>query len=424
MTGEKPREIALELLLRRQKSGAFIEALLEETFQTISMRPEDRRFLQELTFGVVRWQSTLDYLIDQKTGGKPQTPAVQILLRLALYQMFWLERVPSYAAVNESVEIAKARGFLGPAKFINAVLRGYGRESDATRQRLQDLRRENPPVGYSHPEWLYRNWTSRWGREEAVALMEWNNSPPPVFARLNKLKGTREELLSKWAEEKVEHAEFACPWTKEQIVFQLMTPSVAGLPSFQEGWFYIQDPSTLLAVEELSPQPGEEVLDLCSAPGGKAAYIAAKMENSGRIIAHDADPERLRLVQANAARLGIKNISYNLAPDAIFDRILIDAPCSNTGVMRRRVDLRWRVKPEEIQRLAGVQQQLLRQAARMLRNGGTLVYSTCSLEREENAAVVREFLDGHANWRLEKETELIPFKNGTDGAYVARLRLS
>lgn len=413
----------MELLLLRQKSGNFVESLLEQALQKHSFKPEDRRFLQELLFGVARWQSTLDWLIAQKTKDQPQQPAVQNLLRLALYQMFWLERVPSYAAVNETVEIAKIRGLFGPAKFINALLRSYGREAEETKARLETLRTENPPIGFSHPEWLFRNWASRWGKDQAIELMKWNNSPPPTFARLNTLKASGEELTKRWQDEKVEFKPVVAEWLPEDISFELLAhSSLAQLPSFQEGWFYVQDPSTLLAPEMLEAEPGELILDLCSAPGGKTTYLAQMMENRGRIVAQDIDPERLQLVRDNARRLGTPIITTDAAADDIYDRILIDAPCSNTGVMRRRVDLRWRVSPDEIKRLTGIQIQLLKQAARKIRNGGIIVYSTCSLEREENSAVIREFLAGQPSFKLLEERELIPTRDAVDGAYVAKLQ--
>jgi 16S rRNA (cytosine967-C5)-methyltransferase len=226
------------------------------------------------------------------------------------------------------------------------------------------------------------------------------------------------------------------------------------LPSFQQGWFYVQDPSTLLAVSELDPQPGESVLDLCAAPGGKLAYIAQLMRNEGRILACDNNSARLELLKENCARLGITCVETALlstlaAPSSVpsaeamlakedrppvlrsaldeggsplFDRILIDAPCSNTGVMRRRVDLRWRLRLEEIHRLQAAQLELLRQAAPRLKPGGTMVYSTCSLEPEENREVIARFLGQAPGFSLERERELLPFTDRVDGAYVARLR--
>jgi 16S rRNA (cytosine967-C5)-methyltransferase len=202
---------------------------------------------------------------------------------------------------------------------------------------------------------------------------------------------------------------------------------VGGVAKF--GLFYVQDPSTLLAVRELAPQPNESVLDLCAAPGGKTAFIAELIENRGRITAQDREPDRLKLIQENCARLGVTCVEASVAPTGIiakpskrFDRVLVDAPCSNTGVMRRRVDLRWRIRPEEIERLSAAQLELLRQAAPRVKPGGVLIYSTCSLEPEENNGVVKQFLTEHPDFKLESERELTPLAEGVDGAYVAKLR--
>jgi 16S rRNA (cytosine967-C5)-methyltransferase len=208
-------------------------------------------------------------------------------------------------------------------------------------------------------------------------------------------------------------------------VFELKShPPLGKLASFQHGLFYIQDPSTLLAVHELNPQPDETILDLCAAPGGKLTYIAQRMRNTGKLIAHDTFPDRLKLIEENCARLGVTIAQAALPshlPPLTFNRVLVDAPCSNTGVMRRRVDLRWRIRPEEIERLRATQLELLRQAAALVKPGGTLVYSTCSLEPEENENVIREFLARELWFQLETQRELIPFVDETDGAYVARL---
>jgi 16S rRNA (cytosine967-C5)-methyltransferase len=260
--------------------------------------------------------------------------------------------------------------------------------------------------------------------------MAWNNTPPRVFVRGNTLRADAGKLLQRFREkENVEYDFFPRGWLEENLVFVLKThPSLEKLPSFQEGWFYVQDPSTLLAPQELNPAPGEKVLDLCSAPGGKTTFMAQRMNNQGLIVAQDIDPDRLKLVSENCARLGVTCVQTEIVPpetpaarEKFFDRVLLDAPCSNTGVMRRRVDLRWRLQPEEIERLAALQLQLLTRAAFQLRPGGTLVYSTCSLEPEENRAVIDRFLAASPDFRLESERELLPWQDGADGAYVARV---
>jgi 16S rRNA (cytosine967-C5)-methyltransferase len=218
--------------------------------------------------------------------------------------------------------------------------------------------------------------------------------------------------------------------TFENLIFELKShPPLNSLASFRDGWFYIQDPSTLLAVRELDPQPGETILDLCAAPGGKTTCLAQLMKNEGKIVACDISEERLKLIEENCARLGVTCVETVLSSAlgsrlSTFDRILVDAPCSNSGVMRRRVDLRWRISPEEISRLRQTQLDLLKLAATKLKPGGVLVYSTCSLEPEENSEVVKEFLRGHQNFKLEPERQLLPFADDVDGAFVARLKHS
>jgi 16S rRNA (cytosine967-C5)-methyltransferase len=415
-------------LLQRDAGGDFMETRLEAALAESRLSAADRHLCQELAYGIVRWQATLDWLIARKTAGRVQMPMLQNLLRLGLYQIFWLDRIPDHAAVNETVELARQSGLHSQAGFVNAVLRGYLRESEATQRLLVELKTQQPYLGYSHPEWLVDRWQKRWGADRAAQLMEWNNRPPKSFARVNTLKADPAKLLTQWRDEGVEYDFVRKDWIEENLVFELKShPPFGQLPSFQQGLFYVQDPSTLLAARELDPQRGESVLDLCAAPGGKLTYLAQLMGNEGRLLAHETAPERLKLIEQNCARLGVTCVqtvlpsTLNSQPSTVFDRILIDAPCSNTGVMRRRVDLRWRIRPKEIGRLRATQAELLRQAASLLKQGGTLVYSTCSLEPEENGEVVNGFLGEHPDFRLERTRELLPFVEGVDGTYVVRL---
>ncbi len=427
MSAEKPREIAARVLGERSR-GEFVEELLNRALLHVRLSPADRGLCQELVYGVVRWQATLDWLIARKTQNRTQKPALNDLLRLGLYQLFWLERIPAHAAVNETVELAKRWGFGSQAGFVNALLRGYIRDMAATRQILASLQTSEPSLGYSHPDWLVARWLQRWGAENTARLLAWNNSPPKTFARVNLLKSDAGKLLEQWREENVEYDFVHGDWFPENLVFQLKShPPLGTLGSFQQGLFYIQDPSTLLAAHELGPHPGETILDLCAAPGGKLTYIAQMMDNQGQLAAHDTSPNRLKMVTENCSRLGVTCVRAttgsdlsNLAPTT-FDRIMVDAPCSNTGVMRRRVELRWRIRPEEIERLRRDQCVLLEQAAARLKRGGVLVYSTCSLEPEENRGVIQELLNRRSEFRLQDERELRPFSDAVDGAYVARL---
>lgn len=431
MSGKNPRQIALRVLQARGQNSEFTENLLEKALEPskTSISGPDRGLCQELVYGIVRHQATLDWLIGRKTDNRQQNPGIQNLLRLGLYQIFWLDRIPPHAAVHETVELAKREGFGPKAGFINAILRGYLREFDATEKTLDDLKISNPAIGFSYPQWLVEKWQKCFGEERMRKLLEWNNTPPKTFARVNTLKTDAGKLLEKWRAENVEYdfTRFNFLADLENTIFELKShPPLAALESFQSGWFYIQDASTLLAPMELSAKAHETILDLCAAPGGKTTFIAQQINNDGKIVAGDVAEDRLKLIQENCQRLGVTCVvtthNSNLkTQNPEFGRILIDAPCSNTGVLRRRVDLRWRVSPEEILRLQKTQLDLLKLAAPMLKPGGTLIYSTCSLEPEENATVIQDFLRSHSAFKLERERELLPFADNVDGAYVAKL---
>ena len=442
LNGENPRQIACRILRQRETGDEFTENLLENALARTRLSAVDRGLCQELVYGVVRRLATLDWLIARKTSGREQKPALQNLLRLGLYQIFWLDRIPPHAAVHETVELAKRSGYGSQSGFINAVLRGFLREADATRALLAELKTTQPALGYSQPEWLVERWRRRLGDEQTFRLLEWNNTSPKTYARVNSLKFGKDgpltlatlemavaKLLPRWREENVEYDFFTRDWTGENLVFELKShPPLASLGSFRDGWFYIQDPSTLLAAAKLDARPGDRVLDLCAAPGGKTTFIAQQMQDQGSVLATDISEDRLKLIRENCQRLGIACAQVELVStlkstpaNLKYDRILVDAPCSNTGVLRRRVDLRWRISPDEITRLGKTQLELLVFAATELKPGGVLVYSTCSLEPEENAQVIEEFLAAHPNLKLESTREISPVADEVDGAFVARL---
>ena len=426
---QNPRQIAARVLSQRLNNGEFTENLLETALATARLSPADRGLCHELVCGVVRWQATLDRLIARKTTpGREPRPALINLLRLGLYQIFWLDRIPPHAAVHETVEQAKRSGYVSQSGFINAILRAYLREFDEVKKILADMKVSQPALGWSHPEWLVERWRKNFGDEKTRALLEWNNTPPKTYARVNTLKTDAGKLVERWRAENVEYDFCTRDWTGENLAFELKShPPLRTLGSFRDGWFYLQDPSTLLAPALLGAQPGETILDLCAAPGGKITFIAQQMNNEGKIIAHDTFADRLKLIRENCTRLGVTcataTATFNFEA-ATFDRILVDAPCSNTGVMRRRVDLRWLIQSAEIERLRATQLTLLKQAATVLKPGGIIVYSTCSLEPEENSELVKQFLNEHKNFKLEIERQLLPFADHVDGAYVARLKHS
>ena len=413
MTAQTPREIALRTLRRWEKGQAHADTLLASALPALAGR--DRALCQELVCGVIRQKAALDWLIEQRTSNRRQAALVQTLLRLGLYQLFWLDRIPGHAAVNETVAIARRCDLGRAAGFINAVLRQSLREAEALRAALKTLRETQPAIAHSHPDWLVRRWQAQWGHADTEALLEWNNRPAENFLRPNPLRPDAP---------KPKGDPVTFDWLPQTLVRANGAPTE--LPGFNEGAFYIQDPSTLLAVALLNPLPGESILDRCAAPGGKATAIAARMKNEGRVVATDIRADRLKRLRENCDRLGadcVEILSVGTNVRELFDRVLLDVPCSNTGVMRRRVDLRWRLQPRDLMATQKLQRELLKNTIRNVRPGGLLVYSTCSLEPEENEQIVQDFLKKNAAFKLVAEQSLLPWKDGVDGAYVAALRL-
>ena len=407
------RQIALAALRLWRKEKRFADSIASELLAKAGLTPSDRAFALELFYGVLRNLTLLDFWIAcvrvSRTDGD-----LRDILRLGLYQLFFL-KTAEHAAVHETVELGTKR----QRPIINAVLRA------ATRRRSELLTRANAQplfVQMSHPQFLVERWQEHFGVEYAQALCKWNNLPAPVYSRINRLGIDRDNFLRLCSDVRplTRHSEF--------VEFDSL-PTRA----LTRGHCYIQDPSTLLACQVLSPKPGEKVLDACAAPGGKTGYIAQLMENLGMIVACDRDPVRLETLTENVARLGVviahvlrhdwtsRHVPPEIGTLAPFDRILVDAPCSNTGVMRRRADLRWRLRPTDFDRMQQLQIEIVRALIPLLKPGGVLVYGTCSLEPEENEQVVRRVLDEMSSLRLEAETSSLPFRDGFDGAYAAKL---
>jgi 16S rRNA (cytosine967-C5)-methyltransferase len=425
--GKKPRQIALQSLLRSQQTHRAVEPILSREFRSAALSPADTGLCRELVSGGVRWRRLLDWLIERATEGREQRPVIREILRLGLYQIFFLSRIPEHAIVDESVRLAKAENCLGQAGFINAMMRRFLREREQITRDIADLQKARPALGQSHPDWLYERWEERWGREKTIRLMEWNNQPAPTCARVNRLLTDPGSLAKRWEDEGVEVSPIDCDWAATGDLFHLRKhPPLESLGSFSDGLFYVQDPSTLLSVSLLDPQPGQAVLDLCAAPGGKTCHIAERMKNEGQLSALDIRESRLKLLRENCDRMRVTcatlgQADETTAGEAKFDRVLVDVPCTNTGVIRRRLDLRWRLSPGQTKRLADEQLQLLVRAAAHAKPDGQLVYSTCSIEPEENEQLVARFLEANPGWQLAAERSLHPVENHTDGAYAARL---
>ena len=427
MLGKKPRQIALQSLLRSQQTHRAVEPILSLEFRSAELSPADTGLCRELVSGGVRWRRLLDWLIERATEGREQRPVIREILRLGLYQIFFLSRIPEHAIVDESVRLAKAANCLGQAGFINAMMRRFLREREQITRDIVDLQKARPALGQSHPDWLYERWEERWGREKTCRLMEWNNLPAPTCARVNRLLTDPGNLAKRWEDEGVEVSPIDCDWAATGDLFHLRKhPPLESLGSFSDGLFYVQDPSTLLSVSLLDPQPGQAVLDLCAAPGGKTCHIAERMKNEGQLSALDIHESRLKLLRENCDRMRVTCATLGQADEtsageAKFDRVLVDVPCTNTGVIRRRLDLRWRLSPGQTKRLADEQLRLLVRAAAHAKPDGQLVYSTCSIEPEENEQLVARFLEANPGWQLAAERSLHPVEDHTDGAYAARL---
>jgi 16S rRNA (cytosine967-C5)-methyltransferase len=419
MAPRSARELTLVALREWRTGGSFADAILARLLRSSDLAAPDRAFTTELFYGILRNLSLLDFWI-ASLRSQPLDQNARELLRLGLYQLFLLE-TPEHAAVYETVELAGER----TRSLVNAVLRNALRRKE---ELLANVSKQDLTVRSSHPRFLIDRWTQRFGAENTVALCDWNNRPASIYARINRLKISEDEFLS-------EVGSARCADRTPQRGIPTNFVHLASVPNeaLADGHCYIQDPSTAAACILLDPIPGENVLDACAAPGGKTGYLAELMKNQGAIIACDRDEGRIRTLQDNLERLGAEIARFaqhdwtsgEPLPDAAaispFDRILVDAPCSNTGVMRRRVDLRWRLTPRDFLRMREEQLRILRATIPLLKTGGVLVYSTCSIEAEENDDVVTAITREFPFLKFVEQVSLLPFRNGFDGAFVAKL---
>src|SRR5215475_1384720 len=416
MAQRSARETALAALGLWRKENHFAVSILSGLLTKADLTVSDRAFSLELFYGVLRNLTLLDFWIGCLRASRIES-SVRDILRLGLYQIFLL-KTPEHAAVNESVAIASKK----QRSIVNAVLR------TATRERSELLAKANVQplfVRTSHPQFLVKRWEQHFGAGHTAELCEWNNRPASIYGRINRLKIDAERFLELYPNSR--------PLIGNPDFVELSALPTAALNS---GHCNIQDPSTAIACQLLDPKPGEKILDACAAPGGKTTYLAELMRNQGVIVACDRDGERLEILKGNVSRLGAtivravghdwgrNDLPKEILSIAPFDRILLDAPCTNTGVMRRRVDVRWRLRPEDFSRMQRLQLAILRGLVPLLKPAGVLVYSTCSLEPEENEQVVLRRLGGPVALRLIEEKRSFPFRDGFDGAFAAKFVLS
>jgi 16S rRNA (cytosine967-C5)-methyltransferase len=396
--------------LESRGKGVDLGALLDQSLTRCSLSKEDRSLLRELVFGVVRQRGYLDWQIDRLSKVPRLAPAVRNILRLGAYQLLFLDRIPPFAAVSTAVDLAKEASGIAGGRLVNGLLRSLIRGKEAPLP-LPDPAREpirHLSVAHSHPEWLIEKWLTQWGEARTVALCLHNNTPPPVTLRVNILKTTRERLAADLA---AEGASSVVPTVHAPQGLQVKGVHVATLASFQRGEFYVQDEGAQLVSFLVAPKPGEAILDFCAAPGGKALHLAELAHGRGNITATDIDVSRLTQLRENLRRLQTPGISVLPAPGALlgrYDAIVVDAPCSALGILRRIPEGKWNKSPDSISTSAKVQYQILEQVAPRLKMGGRLIYITCSTEPEENEAVVERFSVAHPDLRLEHLSGRLP----------------
>ncbi len=388
---DRPRERALSVL-RGVEQGTFADPLLDAARREFDGR--DSAFILELVYGVLRNRALLDWTLDRASAKPVATtdPWTRNILRLGVYQLLFLDRVPPSAAVNTSTELSKQYG--KKTGYVNGLLRNVERSRSAAQPPVDGGPEKRLSVLYSHPDWLVRRWLTRYGPERTEAALSENNRPAPLVIRTNTLRTTREKLKQSLASEGAEARETGFSPVGLEV---LASPGLLNLAAFRDGLFMVQDEAAQLVSLMLAPEPGDTVLDACAAPGGKATHIAELMDDRGTVVALESDPGRIARVRENCSRLGtsiIRPVTGDAAAyrEGLFDRVLVDAPCSGLGVLRRHPDGRWTKNEKTINDRQAVQKAILENCAGLLKPGGMLVYATCTTEPEENEDVTNAFI--------------------------------
>ena len=417
---DNSREIAAEIIYRWIESESFPDRQLAEV-------KDNRAFITELVYGVVRRKLALEY-IEQKFVPRRPEGFILAALHVGVYQLCFMDNVEEFAAVHETVEAVKSRRHkdaIRAAGMINAVLRNVQEEKAAI---LKNLEKQSDEIRFSHPESLINRWVKQYGERDTKQLLEWNNQPSETILRVEPFRITPAEFKKALKDADIDAKPHPFP-SAETFLILPRGVAVPKVPGYAKGWFTVQDPATSVSVELLDPRPGESILDACAAPGGKTAMMAGMMEGKGELVAMDVHDDRLDTLQDTIKRTGwdfvqiLKGDAAKGFPqkDKQFDAILLDVPCLNTGVMRRRVDARWRFTRDRIEMIKKTQRQILTAMSKHVKSGGRMVYSTCSLEVEENEEMVSRWARDQKDFRLVKAKRLFPPKTGTDGAYAALL---
>lgn len=436
------RGIAVKILNRVDRTDAYLDKLLEIEIKNSELTGPDKSLLFEIVHGVMRWLGRIDWILNGFYKGQFSKciPNVKNALRVALYQILFLDKVPDYAAVNEAVEFVKKLQGQKPADLTNAVLRNIIRSKNA----INYPKPEEDIVNYfsayySHPGWLVKRWVARYGREFTEQLLIADNNKPYLALRVNNLKSNIDEL--KGLLDKVELKYSQGKYVNEFVRLHTLT-NITDWEYFTKGYFTVQDESTGIPCKLLEVKPGLRVLDLCAAPGGKTAFLADMMNNEGEIIAIDRYESRLKILSKNLERLGVTNVTTIVVEaeafqdEALFDRVLIDAPCSGLGTLTKKPDIKWKRDLGDIRKIVNIQYELIKKGASLVKPGGILVYSTCTIEPEENFEIVKKFMDEQPGFQLLNAKDFIaaelvgengcvqtyPNVHQIDGSFAAKLQ--
>ncbi|MGI9952331.1 16S rRNA (cytosine(967)-C(5))-methyltransferase RsmB [Moorellaceae bacterium AZ2] len=444
------REAALRIVYRVYEEGAYANLAANEVLGAAELAPRERALATEIAYTAIKAWNTVDWALNLCLEKKrlEDLPAwIRSVLRVGAAQLLFLSRMPARAAVYETVELAKKYGHKGTVALVNAVLRRLLSQKD--RLPYPDIKEdpvEHIALRYYHPPWLVARWLEQFGLEETVKLCQANNAPPPLTVRVNTLKADVLSLAEILNKEGIRV--YPARYAPDGLALQDLV-ALERCPAFRQGLFYVQDEASMLVGYALAPPPGSTVIDANAAPGGKTTHLAQLMGNKGTILALDIHPGRLQLIEENCRRLGVTCVTTELADASrlgekyagVADYLLVDAPCSGLGVLRRRPDARWRREPREIEELPGLQLSILKGSVGCLKPGGVLVYSTCSLAPEENQEVLRRFLQEADFMEYEDlsgyipnlppdlkgqaesgQVQFLPHRHGTDGFFIARLR--
>lgn len=440
---DKARTIAAAVLRDMEQEGAYSNLKLNQYFKGCDLEYKDRSFASEILYGTLRNKLKIDYMIGRfsKMDLDNMSPWARNIIRTAVYQIFYMDRVPEFAAVNEAVEIAKSKDRKA-ASFVNGLLRGILRNKDAFNKIDVKDPVKRMSIEYSHPEWFIRKYLPIYGKEFLCRWMEKNNTPSHMTVRVNTLKADADAVEGLFQRKDID--------VKRGIVPEALILKGYGMieksDEYMNGLITIQDESSMLASRVLNPLPGSRALDMCSAPGGKATHMAQLMEDSGKLIAFDLHPHKIKLIRDNAMRLGIHIIKaqegdaakHNNELEKYADFLLLDAPCSGLGLMRKKPEIRWRVTEEDIMTLQKVQKEILWNVSSYVKPGGHMLYSTCTITKEENEDVLRDFLKSNNEFYVEdissyipdeiKDSitnegylKLFPQEHDTDGFFIAKL---